>query len=317
MNFAGLLVGAVAQFGIVLALTRLISQEEAGVFFIGLATFRIAAAFFGLGLNVTAVRYIALSLGRDDRVSAGAVGRTVLALSVLGGAVGAAVLVAASGLISDVFGSRGISQVIAIMAIGLPFSTFTQTARRSRPREPAHNKRRVSRPDRGYWFPLCRDDSCRDVLEVCGGRDRRLHRRWCGQLRRRGFPHASHMDWSRSSARSRTHGPYAVHGLSMGNGRHRCCLSMGRRSALGSMDNTRYSRGVCRSYSNGLVRLQSSVLPMAGIPTDDCRADPKAGLPSVTRAIQSGRPTVRRRRFHAACLDSRPRRPGVRNIIRR
>ena len=128
INFAGLVVGSASQFGVVLVLAQTLAKAEAGLFLIGFAVFRIAVGFFGLGLNVTAVRYVALSLGRDDAEAASRASRTVLWMSIAAGTVGAVLLATSSGLFISAFHSDQVRGILFTLALGIPFSTFTLTA---------------------------------------------------------------------------------------------------------------------------------------------------------------------------------------------
>jgi O-antigen/teichoic acid export membrane protein len=128
INFVGLAVGSAAQFGVVVVLTQSLSQRQAGIFLIAFAAFRIAVGLFGLGVNVTAVRYVALSRGRGDAQSAACAARTVLGLALAGGLVGALALGGASGLFAVRFHSASLGPITAILAAGIPLSTVTLTA---------------------------------------------------------------------------------------------------------------------------------------------------------------------------------------------
>ena len=128
INFAGLLIGTASQFALVLALTQLLSKRNAGVFLIGFAIFRLAVILFGLGTNMTAVRYVALGRGRGDSDFADRASRSTIALSLVGGSIGAVTITSLSSLLADAFHAPQLKTVIVVLAVGIPFSTFTLAA---------------------------------------------------------------------------------------------------------------------------------------------------------------------------------------------
>ena len=128
INFIGLLIGSASQFGVVFVLATELQPAKAGLFLIGYAIFRLAVGVFGLGLNITAVRYVALYRGRTGSVAIGRTSRTVLGLSIAAGVVGATSVAAASGLLAGVFHSGEMQGILIALALGIPCSTFTLTA---------------------------------------------------------------------------------------------------------------------------------------------------------------------------------------------
>src|SRR5690242_14302475 len=79
-NFLGLGAANAFQFGMVWVLARKLGPHDAGVFFEGFAAMRLLSVVAALGLDVTAVRYVAVHRAQDDHGGAGAAIRLSLAL---------------------------------------------------------------------------------------------------------------------------------------------------------------------------------------------------------------------------------------------
>ena len=65
-NFVGLGAANAFQFGMVWVLARRLGQHDAGVFFEGFAAIRLLSVVASLGLDVTAVRYVAVHRAQGD-----------------------------------------------------------------------------------------------------------------------------------------------------------------------------------------------------------------------------------------------------------
>ena len=80
-NFVGLGAANLFQFGMVVVLARRLGQHDAGVFFEGFAAIRLLSVVASLGLDVTAVRYVAMHRAQGDHGGAGAAIRLSLSLA--------------------------------------------------------------------------------------------------------------------------------------------------------------------------------------------------------------------------------------------
>src|SRR5256885_12135725 len=80
-NFIGLAAANALQFGMVWVLARKLGPHDAGVFFEGFAAIRLLSVLAALGLDVTAVRYVAVHRAHGDAGAAGAAIRLSLALA--------------------------------------------------------------------------------------------------------------------------------------------------------------------------------------------------------------------------------------------
>src|SRR6478609_9655102 len=92
MNFVGLAAANAMQFALVLMIGRSLNQDAAGIFFEGFAAVRLLSVLAVLGLDVTAIRYVAVHRARGEHDRA----RAAVALSVLL-AGGASIALAALG----------------------------------------------------------------------------------------------------------------------------------------------------------------------------------------------------------------------------
>ncbi|MDX6521690.1 MAG: hypothetical protein QOJ31_1025 [Gaiellales bacterium] len=119
-NFVGLAAANALQFGMVWVLARRLGQHDAGVFFEGFAAIRLLSVLAALGLDVTAVRYVATHRAHGDAGGAGAAIRLSLLLS--GGLSGLAAVAtfALASPIASAFGAGELAPVLRIMSAALP-----------------------------------------------------------------------------------------------------------------------------------------------------------------------------------------------------
>ena len=77
MNFVGLAAANAMQFALVLMIGRSLNQDAAGIFFEGFAAVRLLSVLAVLGLDVTAIRYVAVhrARGEHDRARAAVAAR--------------------------------------------------------------------------------------------------------------------------------------------------------------------------------------------------------------------------------------------------
>jgi O-antigen/teichoic acid export membrane protein len=119
-NFVGLAAANALQFALVLMLGRWLDQRAAGVFFEGFAAVRLLSVLAVLGLDVTAVRYVAVHRARGEHDHA----RAAVALSALlagaAAAIIAAVVFALAPQLSGLFGAHDLRFVLRVMVLSLP-----------------------------------------------------------------------------------------------------------------------------------------------------------------------------------------------------
>ena len=120
VNFVGLAAANAMQFALVLMIGRSLNQNAAGVFFEGFAAVRLLSVLAVLGLDVTAIRYVAVHRARGEHDHA----RAAVALSVLlagGASIAIAALVfALAPQLSDLFGAHELQYVLRVMVLSLP-----------------------------------------------------------------------------------------------------------------------------------------------------------------------------------------------------
>src|SRR6476660_5795953 len=123
-NFVGLAAANAMQFALVLMIGRSLNQDAAGIFFEGFAAVRLLSVLAVLGLDVTAIRYVAVHRARGEHDRA----RAAVALSVLlagGASVAIAALVfALAPQLSELFGAHDLQYVLRVMVLSLPAVTL-------------------------------------------------------------------------------------------------------------------------------------------------------------------------------------------------
>jgi O-antigen/teichoic acid export membrane protein len=119
-NFVGLAAANALQFALVLMIGRWLDQRAAGIFFESFAAVRLLSVLAVLGLDVTAVRYVAVHRARGEFGHA----RGAVALSALlaGGAsvVIAAVVFGLAPQVATLFGAHDLTFVLRVMVLSLP-----------------------------------------------------------------------------------------------------------------------------------------------------------------------------------------------------
>jgi O-antigen/teichoic acid export membrane protein len=120
-NFVGLAAANAFQFGMVWVLARRLGQHDAGVFFEGFAAIRLLSVVASLGLDVTAVRYVAVHRAQGDHGGAGAAIRLSLALCTGLSLLATAITFAVAPALARAFGSSDLTPVLRIMVLALPF----------------------------------------------------------------------------------------------------------------------------------------------------------------------------------------------------
>lgn len=120
-NFAGLGVSSLTQFCLVLALAHWLPQRQAGVFFEGFAAIKLLSVVATLGLDVTAVRYVAMHLAAGDRTAAASSIRYSVKLSGLTSTAVAIATILGAQWVAGWFGAPALADVLRVMAVGLPF----------------------------------------------------------------------------------------------------------------------------------------------------------------------------------------------------
>jgi len=119
-NFLGLGAANAFQFGMVWVLARKLGPHDAGVFFEGFAAMRLLSVVAALGLDVTAVRYVAVHRAHGNAGAAGAAIRLSLALAIGLSLFATVVTFALAPQVSHAFGSSDLEPVLRIMSLALP-----------------------------------------------------------------------------------------------------------------------------------------------------------------------------------------------------
>jgi O-antigen/teichoic acid export membrane protein len=120
VNFVGLAAANALQFGLVLLIATWLTPADAGVFFEGFAAVRLLSVVAVLGLDITAIRYVAVHRARGELDQA----RAAVILSVLlAGALSALITVVVfvfSPQLSKAFGDPDLDTVLRLMVLSLP-----------------------------------------------------------------------------------------------------------------------------------------------------------------------------------------------------
>jgi O-antigen/teichoic acid export membrane protein len=120
-NFAGLGVSSLTQFLLVVVLAHALPQRGAGVFFEGFAAVRLLAAVATLGLDVSAVRYVAMYHAKNDPTAAAAATRYSARVAALTSVALTAGTILVAPAAARAFEAPGLTDVLQIMAASLPF----------------------------------------------------------------------------------------------------------------------------------------------------------------------------------------------------
>lgn len=123
-------VGAVVGFGFNVLLARALGADGAGIYFLALTVMTMAAVVARLGLDNTMLRRVAAAADRGDWAEAAGVYRTAMGMSLVGGAVLAAVLFLLAPLLAaHVFRLPGLAPTFRIMVLAVPvFALLTLQA---------------------------------------------------------------------------------------------------------------------------------------------------------------------------------------------
>ena len=120
LNFAGLAGATALQFLLVLVIARLLDRRDVGVFVEAFAIVRLATIVFSVGLDVTAIRYVAHHGAlRDDDASRSLARFCVVAAAVASTAGGLAVL-AAAPLLARALHAPELARALVLMAPAIP-----------------------------------------------------------------------------------------------------------------------------------------------------------------------------------------------------
>jgi O-antigen/teichoic acid export membrane protein len=120
-NFAGLGISSFTQFCLVLVLAHWLPQRSAGVFFEGFAAIKLLAAVATLGLDVTAVRYVAMFRATGDLGSAASSTRYSVRVAAIASTAIAVITILGAQVVAGWFDAPGLARVLQIMAVALPF----------------------------------------------------------------------------------------------------------------------------------------------------------------------------------------------------
>jgi len=120
VNFVGLAAANALQFGLVLLIATWLTPAHAGVFFEGFAAVRLLSVLAVLGLDITAIRYVAVHRARGELDQARALARQVDGGAVLASTAIAAVVFVFAPQFSEAFGEPSLETVLRIMALSLP-----------------------------------------------------------------------------------------------------------------------------------------------------------------------------------------------------
>jgi O-antigen/teichoic acid export membrane protein len=119
-NFVGLVLANALQFLLLLILSRKLGQKDAGVFFEGFAALRLLSVFAALGLDITAIRYVAVHYARGEVAQARWAVRFSVTVSGIASILVAAATFVAAPRVAHAFGTHELVFVLRAMALGLP-----------------------------------------------------------------------------------------------------------------------------------------------------------------------------------------------------
>lgn len=124
--FIGNIINLVLRYLFQIILARYLGVEIYGVFTLGIAVFAISEMVASLGLQKGVVRFVSLYYREGDLRRVKGTILTAVFLSCGGGIAAMLLLMVFSGFISgNIFHTPGLSKVLVIVAVGIPFSSLT------------------------------------------------------------------------------------------------------------------------------------------------------------------------------------------------
>jgi O-antigen/teichoic acid export membrane protein len=121
LNFAGLAGATGLQFVLIVAVSRLLHKGEVGVFLEAFAIVRLASILFALGLDVTAIRYVAHHRALHDEIAPRSFARLCVLAAGAASTVGSIGLVATAPLVSLALHAPSLTRTLVVMAPAIPF----------------------------------------------------------------------------------------------------------------------------------------------------------------------------------------------------
>jgi O-antigen/teichoic acid export membrane protein len=124
--FFGTIIGSVLKYVFDLIIARNLGSELFGLFFLGLAVFRILESISTVGLHNGILRYVALFKGENDiRRLKGMVLIATKTVMIVGVCLGLLIFAFSNIFAVSVFNKAELSKVLKCFAIGVPFSALT------------------------------------------------------------------------------------------------------------------------------------------------------------------------------------------------
>jgi O-antigen/teichoic acid export membrane protein len=129
INLAGAAFNQALRFGITLLIARLLGRRDVGLFYQAFALFTLLQLIGAGGFKHTLTRFVAVHrVDRDQSALRGTV-RLGLAISTLvASAVGVVLFLSSSWLARDAFGDPGLEPLLALVALAMPPTVFTDCA---------------------------------------------------------------------------------------------------------------------------------------------------------------------------------------------
>lgn len=125
LTFFGKVIGAVVQYGYIVFLAKFIGSAAFGLFVLATTLIECASIVGRLGLESAAVKYVSLYSGRGDKERLKGTILSCLRYAFLGNLViSAGILCIDPSYIESLFGKPGLSKMLNILAMALPFSAL-------------------------------------------------------------------------------------------------------------------------------------------------------------------------------------------------
>ena len=123
LNFAGLAGATALQFLLVLVIARLLDRHDVGIFLEAFAIVRLGTIIFAVGLDVTAIRYVAHHGALDDDGVSRSVARFCVLAAAAASTAGALAVIACAPLFARALHAPPLARALVLMAPAIPFGT--------------------------------------------------------------------------------------------------------------------------------------------------------------------------------------------------
>ncbi len=120
VNFVGLAGATALQFLLVVVVARVLRRHDVGVFLEAFAIVRLGTIIFALGLDVTAIRYVAHHGALLDEASSRSIARFCVVGAAAASTAGALAIMVGAPVISSAFHAPSLARALVLMAPAIP-----------------------------------------------------------------------------------------------------------------------------------------------------------------------------------------------------